>query len=682
MKILYIDYFTKDYELTMYRIILLFLIPSFAWAQEGSSYIEHLEKHLEDCTIPTEKIAALVDLANACRVYDIHKSQFYIEKAMELSLQEKDTNGLCNTHFSKGLYLLAVSEDEPAAIKEFNTAKLLAKEFGKDTSSMRYIESNILINLGNHYYSKGALGKSLQYQLDAVDLCVKNRDTASLSTIYINIGAIYDYVGYYEAALDFFFTGRKLAEDQNQVSNYATYNTNLALTYTNIGDYKSAKTMINEAQEIFLTIDDRDGLANCHGVKAMIGLEENDLEKARVHTDSAFQIFTNLSSTYGMLYVRRQQTEVAIRERNYSQALEWAKEGLLASQENETESEQMEWYHLLIDIYSKTQNSKQLVKITLPYLHLRDSFEQKKALQMLAITQVKFDVEKLKKEKELLSLKTIYQRKDLEVNALEMKQQNAIIFLLITFLFILGVFVFLLTHQARLQNKYKLLSLRQQLLQSQINPHFFFNVLNSLQSSILNEAAITAYHHCGKFAKLMRFTLNMSSEPTVVFEDELYALRLFIELEQMRTDNEFEFDIQVDQSINQTNTKVPGMLLQPFIENAIWHGIIPCKGRKGHLQINFNKQEGQLLQCIIEDNGIGRDRAKENKRKRSNIYKSKGLSITENRLKLYEALYKNHFKFEMEDLKDTLGVAKGTRVVVQIPIFSLTHSKELDHLKI
>jgi tetratricopeptide (TPR) repeat protein len=659
----------------MYRIILLFLIPSSVWAQEGGSYIEHLEKHLESCTVPTEEIAALIDLANACRVYDIHKSQFYIEKAMELSLQEKDTNGLCNTHFSKGLYLLAVSEDEPAAMKEFNTARLLAKEFGKDTSSMMYIESNILMNLGAYYYSKGALGKSLQYQLDAVDLCVKNRDTASLSSIYINIGVIYDYVGYYEAAIDFFYTGRKLSEDQNQVSNYATYNANLALTYTNLGDYTTAKALINEAQDIFIAIDDRGGLANCHGVKAMIGLEENDLEKVSVHTDSAFQIFANLSSTYGMLYVRRQQTEVAIRERNYLQALEWAEKGLLASQENETESEQIEWYQLLIDIYSKTQNSKQLAKIILPYIHLRDSFEQKKTLQMLAITQVKFDVEKLKREKELLSLKTIYQRKDLEVNALEMKQQNTIIFLLIAFLFILGVLVFLLTRQARLQTKYKLLSLRQQLLQSQINPHFFFNVLNALQSSILNEKPIVAYNHHGKFAKLMRFTLNMSSEPTVLFQDELYALRLFIELEQMRTDNEFDFDIEINSSINQSNTKVPGMLLQPFIENAIWHGIIPCKDRKGHLKISFGQQKGQLLQCIIEDNGIGRDRARENKQKRSHVYKSKGLSITQNRLKLYGALYKDAFKFEIEDLKDASGRAKGTRIVVQIPIFSLTPDK-------
>lgn len=117
------------------------------------------------------------------------------------------------------------------------------------------------------------------------------------------------------------------------------------------------------------------------------------------------------------------------------------------------------------------------------------------------------------------------------------------------------------------------------------------------------------------------------------------------------------------------------MLLQPFIENAIWHGIIPYKDKKGQLQITFNKQKDQL-QCIIEDNGIGREKAKENKQKCSIIYKLKGLNITQNRLKLYEALYKNHFKFEIEDLKEVSGVAKGTRVVVQIPIFSLTTPNE------
>ncbi|MGH1335115.1 MAG: histidine kinase [Aureispira sp.] len=659
----------------LYRIMFLLLMNVFIhhslWGQDESRYIADLEEKLEQSTTARERTNALINLGNACRVYDIQKAQLYIEEALELSSKENDTIGICNAHFSKALYMLEILRDEEKAMEQFEIARTLAKECRGDSSSTMYIEANILMNLGIYYYTKGVLGKSLQYNLDAIDLCIKNKDTTSLSSTYANTGILYNYVGYYEPALKFFYKGRTLVNQQQQRSTYATYNVNLALVYANMKDYAKAKVLVEEAQELFTEVSDRDGIANCHGLKSMIGLEQNNLEEVRKHTTIAFQIFSSLELVYGMSYIRKQQTELAIREKDYAQALTWAEEGLLISQEQEAEGEQMEWCELLIEIYDNSQNSEKLAQITPSYIQLRDSFEQKKAIQMLAITEVKFGVEKLEKEKELLNLTTLDQQKDLKINTLKVRRQNTTIVFLILFLIVVGGVAFLLIRQNRLQNKYNVLNLRQQLLQSQINPHFFFNVLNSLQSSILNEAPIVAYQHHGKFAKLMRFTLNMSNEPTVLFKDELYALQLFIELEQMRTDNKFDFDIQIGGDIDQAHTKVPGMLLQPFIENAIWHGILPCADRRGQLQINFTQQKDQLLQCIIEDNGIGRAQARENKQQRSTIYASKGMGITQNRLQLYEALYKNRFTFEVEDLKDATGAPQGTRVTVQIPIFEL-----------
>ena len=202
-------------------------------------------------------------------------------------------------------------------------------------------------------------------------------------------------------------------------------------------------------------------------------------------------------------------------------------------------------------------------------------------------------------------------------------------------------------------------------LRAQINPHFIFNSMNSINSMILVDDSENASRYLTKFSKLVRLILENSEHSTVSLKDELEMLETYIQLEAKRFDGKIHHEFSIDEAIDQETTKVPSMVLQPFIENAIWHGL-RHKQEDGVIKIIVNEQEDQL-KCIIEDNGIGREKALSLKEKKLHRHKSMGLKLTEERLKL---LNKTDLKklINFTDLKDKMDRALGTRVEVIIPV--------------
>jgi ligand-binding sensor domain-containing protein len=206
-------------------------------------------------------------------------------------------------------------------------------------------------------------------------------------------------------------------------------------------------------------------------------------------------------------------------------------------------------------------------------------------------------------------------------------------------------------------------------LRSQMNPHFVFNSLNSIQHYIYNSKSEEAIKYLNKFARLVRIILNNSDKPTVTVAEDLEALRLYLELEQMRFENKFEYKIEVNESVDEDYDVMPPLLMQPYVENAILHGLNP-KPEKGFLTINISTQNN-LIVCTITDNGIGRKQASEIKRTMpGNKHKSLGMKITEDRLKILNELHRSNLNIKIIDLEDDNGNSKGTQVVIYIPIIS------------
>jgi len=201
-------------------------------------------------------------------------------------------------------------------------------------------------------------------------------------------------------------------------------------------------------------------------------------------------------------------------------------------------------------------------------------------------------------------------------------------------------------------------------LQSQINPHFLFNSLNSIQSFIVNNDINNAIYYLSKFSQLMRRTLANSRESYVPLRDEMQALQLYVEIEKLRFNDKFEYQITIDPEIDEGFVEIPPMIIQPYVENAIIHGLMH-KTEKGNLLIDL-RLEGDNILFTIEDNGVGRERAAEIRRESGIERKSRGMMITGERLEILNQYTKDTYTVNVVDLFDEKGQAAGTRVLITI----------------
>lgn len=199
-------------------------------------------------------------------------------------------------------------------------------------------------------------------------------------------------------------------------------------------------------------------------------------------------------------------------------------------------------------------------------------------------------------------------------------------------------------------------------LQSQMNPHFLFNSLNSINNFVLKNDVEKASDYITKFSKLIRVILNSSSSPTASLSEELDILALYVKLEQMRVNGGFEYLVKVDEKLKLDTIKVPTLFLQPFIENAIWHGIMKSEGNDKKIELSIKEDNGNVL-CIIKDNGIGINKAKEID-KMSQKRRFFGTEATGNRIRI---LHQNKgVNIETKDI--SVGTATGTQVLISFPL--------------
>ncbi|MGZ3920484.1 MAG: histidine kinase, partial [Bacteroidia bacterium] len=204
-------------------------------------------------------------------------------------------------------------------------------------------------------------------------------------------------------------------------------------------------------------------------------------------------------------------------------------------------------------------------------------------------------------------------------------------------------------------------------LRSQMNPHFIFNSLNSIQHYIFHSKTDEAIKYLSKFARLVRIILNNSNKPTVTVGEDLEALKLYLELEQMRFEDKFDYEVIIDPSVDTDYDIMPPLLTQPYVENAILHGLNPKPGR-GKLTISFTSKNNFLI-CTITDNGIGREKAAEIKRTMPvSKHKSLGMQITEDRLKILNEVNNSRLSVTITDLKDADNNSLGTKVELYVPL--------------
>lgn len=245
--------------------------------------------------------------------------------------------------------------------------------------------------------------------------------------------------------------------------------------------------------------------------------------------------------------------------------------------------------------------------------------------------------------------------------------------LLLSFVILLGYSIYKITYffiNKREVNKTKVNKLLAEYqlmgLKAQMNPHFIFNCLNSIQKYVLEHDTKQAYTYMAKFSKLIRFVLDISDKTFVALSDELDLVKIYVELEQLRFDKKFEFILQLDGNIEPDEIFVPSLLIQPYLENAIWHGIMNLPEDKKGEVIIIVKSVNNHIEIVISDNGIGRNKAKLFAQK---SHQSKGMSINQKRIEAINYLLKTqNATIELIDMYEANGSPSGTKVIIKLPL--------------
>ncbi|MFT5819013.1 MAG: two-component system LytT family sensor kinase [Crocinitomix sp.] len=322
-------------------------------------------------------------------------------------------------------------------------------------------------------------------------------------------------------------------------------------------------------------------------------------------------------------------------------------------------------YKACTQIYTEEKQFDKASEYQARYINLSAEVAAQDRDSRLEMLQIKFNV-----DEKISQINSLALENDFETDRNKLLTIAIVItvaaFVLLIFIIILIFNRYRLNRKIQIERQQKEMSHHQMTsLKSQMNPHFTFNALNSIQDLILKEDTEESYNYIAKFADLIRNTLNHSSQEFIDIEDEITSLQLYLELEKLRFDNDLTIEFE---SIGINHILIPPLLIQPFIENSIKHGLFHKEGPK-HLRVQFKLKEDLI--CTISDNGIGREASQEIQKRRIKNHTSFALNSIEERFKLLRQVYGNNLGVTYIDLKSDLK-ATGTTVVISLP-FKPTH---------
>ncbi|MBK8494166.1 MAG: histidine kinase [Chitinophagaceae bacterium] len=210
----------------------------------------------------------------------------------------------------------------------------------------------------------------------------------------------------------------------------------------------------------------------------------------------------------------------------------------------------------------------------------------------------------------------------------------------------------------------QMMELEAMALRAQMNPHFIFNCLNSIKSLMQEKETEKGMTYLTTFSKLIRTLFNNADKKLISLYDEIETCKFYLQLEALRFDTKFSYAVNIDETIDLKSIQVPALIIQPFIENAIWHGIVPRKS-SGHVSLKVTRKY-DIIEVAIDDDGIGRETSQQNRSTSGLVHQSKGVNLTQTRLELNNLLQQRHAELEVIDKKDENGIATGTTVIIKI----------------
>jgi tetratricopeptide (TPR) repeat protein len=532
--------------------------------------------------------------------------------------------------------------------------------------------------IGETYLENGEYDSAFKYLKEDLDFQKKNNLNIKMNVrnCLVWLGDCYEAVGDYETSLTYFRQSLNLFEVKS--GSYLQ----MGNVFKLMQQYDSALIYYRKAA----TTDHPDSIGSQIGI-GEIYLFEQEYDKALKNFKKPFEHLKKNDNSHHAMKLLLDIGQAYEGKDDFKTAFHFGNELLKKARQTGARTFIRDGYGLVSKVYESLGNEDSAYVYLQRFMTLKDSIINKQILWRLNNFKKEAEEERARARIAILS-------RDNKIQQQQLQQEKTNRYVLISSMIVsllLAVFALrniqlkrrkdqlqhLMTDaNAKLENKRKeqLLSevqqqkteLEMQALRAQMNPHFIFNSLNSINMFILENNKLRASEYLSKFSRLIRLILQNSKEAFISLESELEALQLYLELESLRFDNKFEYKISVDEDIDTTTLKVPPLIIQPYAENAIWHGLMHKK-EKGHLEIELYAED-EILFCIITDDGIGRKKAAELKSK-SSTHKSMGIKITENRIAMMQ-LNGDNKSVEIKDLVYADGSAAGTEVVLRIPIVS------------
>jgi tetratricopeptide (TPR) repeat protein len=532
-------------------------------------------------------------------------------------------------------------------------------------------------NLGYVYFLTGNYELSLQHYHQGLAMLETLNKRGALPSHIVPIAnktpdqvmaLFYGYIGEIHAKIGNFNDGIKnysralfYAEKDENKFYYANYLNDLAKLYIEIKEYDKALKYCNQAIEVNKEIDNQLGIGVNYQTLGEIYARRDKIESAEAYLNKGLALIEKEEDMPSKANALFSKIRIQLKTGQFEQVQENLNECKNIAQNTGNMDILKNYHYYQFQLDSSRGNIKDAFRNFVKYHNLSSALFDVQKNKHIAELQMVYESQKREKELELLS-------KENEVQRIKINKSRNIIYFMIGLFSLIMVIGYLLMQFQKLRIKHKVIELKQKNLNQQMNPHFVYNCLNSIQSYIFQNDTDRSVVYLAKFAKLMRKILQSSQNEYMSIHDETELLTLYLELESMRFKGKFDYTIRVDDKIDPYDYKIPTLLVQPFVENSLWHGIQNKPG-KGHIDIEF-RLDKDFLFCSIEDDGIGRSQAAIIHGEFHTNHRSLGTHITQDRMKLLRVLYGKKLDIKFVDLMNKYNSPAGTRVEINLPILN------------
>lgn len=603
--------------------------------------------------------------------WNFNETVKYYQEAISWYKKIVNDEGLGHAFWGLG-DALSQQESPDEAKKAFEQSLFYFRKTGN-----RVMLAELTDRFGTIYEAKGDFENFFESIKQGLREKKRIGDKRGMIWSFYRLGFIYRSVGDFETALEYFRQSFRQAHSQSiQWHIYGA----MGNIFLNLKKYDSS---IYYFEKMFQRLPAHGSILAGLGKLYMLRKEYG---KALDYLQKAIITFKKRNDEGGIMLAWGDMGKSYAGLKQYAKALQYARECLTIARRLDSKDAIQNVYEIHWNVYEALQQKDSAYFYFQKFVLLRDSLEDARLklqyLQKLALYKVEAKEEEQQARIDLLNKDNELKKQQLQEEAL---MKKILIGCLIT-LVLLAIIIFRniilkrRNEKLRLENELKeqqlaserkqaelqkqTSELEMQALRSQMNPHFIFNCLNSINRFILKNETETASDYLTKFSKLIRMVLNNSKHKYIILNEELDCLELYIQMEQLRAKNSFRYKMKCAANIDAEELLVPPLLLQPFVENAIWHGLMNKEYGEGNLDILL-QQKDEILECTITDNGVGRKAALELSSKSTAKYKSMGLQITKERIALLDNEQGEH-SIEIKDLFDNNGNASGTKVLLRI----------------